>query len=97
MKAKKPTPAQRARWEQIRELGCIAPVSCELRCSKHAVIHHIETGAGGRQDHDRVIPLCWDHHDRMSPVGLHSGRRKWQEIFGTEQELLEKVDELLKL
>jgi hypothetical protein len=82
-----PTPAQRKKWERIRAIGCII-------CSGQASIHHCETGMGGRKDHDKVIPLCYAHHQGY--IGIHEiGRKLWQEQFGTEQELMEKTDRLL--
>lgn len=82
--ANAPTKAQRKRWELIRALGCIV-------CGSHMVeIHHTGTGAGGRKNHDKVLPLCVWHH--RGGEGLHHiGRKTWRERFGTEDELLEKV------
>lgn len=85
--AKAPTKKQRERWEKIRALGCIL-------CGGIASIHHLGTGAGGRKDHDKVIPLCWAHHQGSD--GIHTlGRKVWQVIYGNEEELLEKLGRLL--
>lgn len=86
--ANTPTREQRARWEEIRALGCVV-------CGGwYPEIHHIETGGGGRKNHDRVIPLCANHH--TGPAGIHQRRKGWQEIYGTEAELLEKTNQLLQ-
>lgn len=80
----KPTQAQYARWEHIRALGCSV-------CGMAPEIHHIETMAGCKKNHDRVIPLCAIHH-RSSSQGLHGmGRKAWEDVYGSEQEHLEKV------
>lgn len=85
-RSNKPTEAQRERWERIRSLGCIV-------CGVMAEIHHCFTGAGGRKNHDKVIPLCHYHH--RGGAGIHSiGRKTWQELFGKEQELIEVVEKM---
>ena len=79
-----PTKAQRARWEQIVGYGCMI-------CRNHAAIHHALTGGGGRKDHDKVLPLCYYHH--QGKAGIHTlSRRVWEQRFGaTEAELLEVI------
>jgi len=91
MTAKPATKAQRIRWEKIRLLGCIIHW-----CGRPALIHHCGTNAGGRKDHDKVIPLCHEHHARESHVGIHRmGHRAWEERFGTEEFHMDIVKELL--
>lgn len=68
-------------------LGCMV-------CGSAPEIHHCHTGGGGRKDHDKVIGLCWMHH--RGPQGIHfMGRKKWQPIYGAEQELLDKLESML--
>ena len=82
-----PTKAQRERWSRIAELGCII-------CASPACIHHAHTGAGGRKNHDIVLPLCHFHH--QGAQGIHTlGRKAFARKFGTEQELLDKLESLL--
>lgn len=79
-----PTKQQRERWEKIRAIGC-------LICKAPAEIHHLFTGAGGARNHDKVAPLCHNHH--RGGLGLHTlGRKKWQAMFMTEQEMFERVN-----
>ncbi len=87
---KRPTIDQLIRWRLIRELGCIVP-----RClNKRPAIHHCGTGAGGRKDHDKVIGLCYDHHQGRQ--GVHTmSRPLWVAEFGTEEELMRKTALLL--
>lgn len=87
-KSNNPTKAQRERWERIRAHGCVI-------CGVIAEIHHCFTGAGGRKDHDKVIPLCHYHH--RGGAGIHSiGRREWQRIFGTEQYFIDIIQAIVK-
>lgn len=84
---KAPTKAQREHWQRVSEAGC-------LICGAAPEIHHCHTGGGGRKNHDAVIGLCWLHH--RGPQGIHfMGRKKWQAIFGYEQELLDKLESML--
>lgn len=78
---KAPTKAQRERWSKVAELGCA--VSGRYT----AEIHHAKTGAGGRKDHDLVIPLHYDYHRGKN--GIHTiGRKKWQALYGSEDDFL---------
>lgn len=82
-----PTKAQRARWSRIADFGCII-------CASPACIHHAHTGSGGRKNHDIVLPLCHFHH--QGAQGIHTlGRKAWQKKYGTEQELLDKLESML--
>jgi len=83
------TRLQREKWMRIGEIGCII---CHSPCE----IHHCFTGAGGRKNHDQVLPLCWLHH-RSPQAGIHGmGRKAWQRIYGTEQELIDKMELMLQ-
>lgn len=80
----KPTKKQLEMWDRLREHGCAI---CR---NPYVHIHHCGTGAGGRKNHDFVLPLCEAHH--TGKEGIHSlGRKKWQALYGTEQELLDKL------
>lgn len=61
MAVKPPTTAQRARWDEITQLGCLV-------CGRAATIHHVTASIhGGRMTrrHDRVVPLCPVHHQKV--------------------------------
>ncbi len=97
-KARPPTKQEREYWERVRALGCIVgPLGCQGRIT----IHHCGTGAGGRKNHMKVIPLCEDmHHTGPDGVdGRHHGmsKKRWQEKYGSEDSLMQMVDRLLKL
>lgn len=83
------TASQTERWNRIRALGCII-------CGQPAAIHHCGTGSGGRKDHSKVLPLCHTHHQGLD--GIHTlGRKLWQERYGTEEELIERVNNLINI
>ena len=45
-----------------------------------------------------VIPLCPEHHRTGGKgVAIHAGQKTWEAIFGTEEELIEKRNQLLGL
>lgn len=86
------TAAQKRRAAKIVTMGC-------LICGGEAEIHHIGTGAGGRRDHSRIVPLCPYHH--RGPNGI-DGRQKyskktWQQTFMTEPEMESRVKAFLAL
>lgn len=84
------TKAQKAHMSRVASLGC-------LICRGPATIHHCGTGAGGRRDHNKVIPLCWEHHlGREGVDGKAMSKRAWQEKYGSEESLLAQVEFELK-
>lgn len=85
------TAAERAYWERVRALGCMA-----RGCGRaDPEIPHCGTGGGGRKDHMKVIGLCPLHH--RGELGIHTlSRRVWEPIYGTEAEHLERVSLALR-
>ena len=76
---------------RVAELGCIV-----TGCGSPATIHHCGTYMGGGRDHMRVLPLCWEHHLGAEGIdGKRMSKRQWQEKYGYEKELLEKVKNML--
>ncbi|WP_057921136.1 Ref family recombination enhancement nuclease [Lysobacter capsici] len=104
----KPTRAQAARWDEIRALGCVC---CLLKDIKRAAeIHHMTVGGKHGQKrlgHDHTFGLCAWHHRGENAFGsprlgvLAYGPsfalepRRFREVFGTQDELLEFQNELL--
>lgn len=85
--SKPPTATQKRRFERVASLGCVI-------CGGIAEVHHCNTGAGGRKDHDKVIGLCVEHH--RGSVGIHTlSRRTWQKMYGTEHLFLNQVSRQL--
>jgi hypothetical protein len=104
----KPTKAQQARFEALREMGCIC--CWNFRGVKmSAEIHHIvdkgyRAHSGG---HDATIPLCSWHHRgaadedaRVCAVwlgpSLALSKREFIRVFGAERQLLETVNAMLE-
>jgi hypothetical protein len=84
--------------EAVRDLGCIA---CWLLFGQYriAAIHHTD-GKTKPGAHFKVLPLCFQHHqdNQGDPqfVAIHQGRKTFIRDFGTDEELLINVQELLK-
>jgi len=89
--------AEKAHMDAVRELGCIV---CREEMAVHspAAIHHIVEG-GRRLGHDKVLPLCYLHHqggeNGEAYVSRHPHKAAFEERYGTEYELLEKVEAML--
>ncbi len=84
----RPTKLEKQHMDRVARIPCLV-------CSDWPVaVHHAKTGAGGRKNHMLVLPLCYTHHQGRE--GIHTlGRKAWQAMFGTEDEMLERVKKLL--
>ncbi len=97
MKGKTPTKAEQAHMDKVRELGCIV---CRNE-GKHTppAIHHID-GKTKPGAHFLVLPLCYYHHqdgiDCNAFTSFHPWKARFEERYGTQDQLLEQVKELLK-
>jgi len=83
---KNKTRAEKEHLNLIGSMPCIV-------CGAHGVqVHHLPR-LGGRKNHFHTIPLCFTHHTGGNiGTAVHSGRRSFERNFGTEAELLEKVN-----
>jgi Recombination enhancement, RecA-dependent nuclease len=90
-----------ARFALLTRLGCIA---CRLQYGVYSepTIHHLtgldssRLGNGGKADDRETIPLCPRHHQHYGiGVSLHDGIETWEEIYGTEKELLDITNQLI--
>lgn len=91
--AKKPSTA-----EEKRHMGRVAALGCIIEsCQQPANVHHCGTHMGGGRDNMKVIPLCHLHHTSgsFSNPSIHPWRKKFEEMYGTEEELLKIVDDIL--
>ena len=81
----------------VRVLGCIVgPFGCNYQ-GRDTTLHHCGTGAGGRKDHMKVIPLCHGHHLGKEGIdGKSMSKRAWQEKWATEEILHEATEAMLK-
>ena len=79
---------------RVAALGCIV---CRNEGFGHSqpTLHHVRI-RGAKTDNMKVIPLCPPHHlQQFGPDAFHFDSRGWQERFGTQEELLEQIRELL--
>ena len=100
----KPTKAQQARFERIKECGCIL---CRryLHVYEPPEIHHL-TDCGRRRGHDFTVGLCPWHHRGVSilPVqmaelamgpSLARGAKPFRAHWGSDDELLDEQNRLI--
>ena len=83
--------------DSISNFGCIV---CKLfyQCDSPAEIHHID-GKTKPEAHLKTIPLCFRHHregvNNELYVSRHPFKHEFEERYGTEEILLQKVKELI--
>jgi hypothetical protein len=91
------TQAESQHLSKVTELGCI--VCFHQGQYTPAEVHHMRSGLGmsQRATSFRVLPLCPIHH-RIGERGtaFHAGRRTWETRFGSEEELLQQLQLLLR-
>jgi len=83
--------------DDVQSLGCIV-------CRRHgrtetpAEIHHID-GKTKQGAHFHILPLCYFHHRQGSDSELftsrHPYKRRFEERYGPEMELLFIVEEMV--
>ena len=72
--------------QKLSEMNCIT-------CGAYGVqIHHICQG-GRRLGHDYTLPLCPECHEGKFSIG--NAKKSFVAKYGSEMELLEKVNEIL--
>lgn len=98
MKGRTPTADERRWMDAVGQIGCIA-------CRKLGVwqpevsLHHID---GRTKDgaHLLTIPLCGPHHQggdgRGEFVSVHPWKRRFEETFGTQMDLLAECQKLVE-
>lgn len=85
-------------YEKLFKIGCIVCHNLGFGYSAPH-IHHIRHGVGlGQRSHwSLAIPLCPNHHQHGGfGVALHSGRKTFEEKYGTESELLRQTLTILE-
>lgn len=85
---------EKALWDRMAALGCIACLEDGIR-TRHVSIHHI-VGRTVPGCHSRVLPLCAGHHQRGTGenkelIAVHPDKRRFEARYGTQSELLAKV------
>lgn len=91
MKGRTPTAEERRWMDRVAQIGCIACLQLGVH-TPHVSIHHID-GRTKDGSHLKTIPLCYAHHQggdaRGNFVSVHPWKRRFEETFGTQMELLE--------
>jgi hypothetical protein len=104
----KPTKAESARMARISRLRCVACWDTGLCCGKTEV-HHLLSG-GKRRGHAYTIPLGLWHHQGIPLLesntelmrlffgpSLRLESKAFHERYGSDDELLAKVDALIRV
>jgi len=76
--------------DKIASFGCII---CHLLGYEESPceLHHIKEGRMGKKSSNfKVIPLCPKHH-RIGKESYHYSPKNFEEKWGTQEKLLEKV------
>ncbi len=93
------TIAEKKHYDAVSRIGCIVCIQQGFYDTP-AEIHHIRSGVGAaqRSHFTKTLPLCPIHH-RTGGYGqaYHRGPKIWQEKYGSEEELLTLVQEILGL
>ena len=96
LKGRKPTKAEKDHMRNVVDLGCI--VCLNQGIGSLAEVHHMD-GKTKKGAHFKVLPLCYVHHRHgrdKEPISRHPYKKRFEDAYGTEEELLEKVGEFLK-
>ena len=88
---------EKTHLNSIQSLGCIICESIGLG-NRSAEIHHVKDhcGMGRKASHFETIPLCPEHH-RHGPDAYHVSPKEFTEKYGTQRELLQKVQDELNI
>ena len=97
LKGRTPNKAEKEHMSKVSARGCIV-------CRKQglgyvpAEIHHI-IGKTKKDCHMKVLPLCFDHHRRgndSEPISRHPWKKRFEKAYGTEESLLQDVENILQ-
>ena len=95
MKGRNPNKEEKEYMDKVQQLGCIV---CANRGYPNvpAEIHHTR-GKTVKDAHLYVIPLCPSHHrygGHTEPISRHPYKKRFEDAYGTEAELLEQVQKI---
>ena len=96
MKGRNPSKEEKEYMDKVQQLGCIV---CANRGFPNvpAEIHHTR-GKTVKDAHLYVIPLCPSHHrygGHTEPISRHPYKKRFEDAYGTEAELLKQVREII--
>ena len=93
MKSHTPNREEKEWMDLITQIGCIVCLM-QWDVQTPAEVHHIE-GKTEPGSHLKTIPLCYAHHragkDTPAWVSRHPYKAKFEERYGTEEELYERT------
>jgi hypothetical protein len=87
-------------WDRMAsEIGCIACRVAGRATSDYVSIHHID-GRTKKNCHQLVLPLCAGCHQQgtgtdKSLVAVHPNKTRFEQLYGTQLELLARVHTIL--
>ena len=96
MKGRNPSKEEKEYMDKVQQLGCIVCANLGFP-DVPAEIHHTR-GKTVKDAHLYVIPLCPSHHrygGHTEPISRHPYKKRFEDAYGTEAELLEQVQENL--
>ena len=103
MKSKPMTKSERRRMRIVNELGCMACIQDVLvngeityrTCGQAPAHAHHVIVCGSRVGHLATYGLCDDHHVG-NDMSVHKTKRKFNQKYGTDGELLTECNRLIK-
>ena len=98
MKGRNPSKEEKEYMDKVQQLGCIVCANRGLP-DVPAEIHHTR-GKTVKDAHLYVIPLCPSHHrygGHTEPISRHPYKKRFEDAYGTEAELLEQVQKKIDL
>ena len=97
MKGTTPTKADKALWDAMAQLGCIACLKDGVH-SPYVSIHHID-GRTKPGAHQRVLPLCAGHHQegtgKRALIAVHPWKARFEAVYGKQADLLIEAKRLI--
>ena len=96
MKGRNPSKEEKEYMDKVQQLGCIVCANRGLP-NVPAEIHHTR-GKTVKDAHLYVIPLCPAHHrygGHTEPISRHPYKKRFEDAYGTEAELLKQVREII--
>ena len=97
LKGRTPTADEKRHMSAVADIGCI--VCRNKGFMNPAEIHHID-GKTKKDCHFKVLPLCYEHHRKgndKEPISRHPYKKRFENEYGTEEELLKQIGSILGL
>jgi len=95
------TKDDKERFSRLIALGCYIGQNHpqpKYKCGGRLEVHHIRR-MGAKTNHKKSFCLCTHHHSAQTPLphgyAMHKSTKLFEEKFGTQEEILEMVNEQL--